>query len=124
MYQLIFMDRHESYISKDFGDLRIEKRIITLCKSLYLWHLLQLLGVGRFSPLKNAYSCQVGNLMHRLMNHIIKVELLPQCEAALTCQLLKQYQRKPPMRWHGSSDPKALLLKVDGQLHMLTQIVV
>jgi hypothetical protein len=88
------MDRHESHISKGFGDLRNEKRIITLCKSLYLWHLLQLLGVGRFSPLKNAYSCQVGNLMHRHMNHIIKVELLPQCEAASDVSITKAISGK------------------------------
>jgi hypothetical protein len=48
----------------------------------HLSHLLQLLNVGCFAPLKKAYGDKVNQLIHNQINHITKQEFLPCFKAA------------------------------------------
>jgi hypothetical protein len=45
-------------------------------------HLLQLLDIGCFSPLKRAYSREIEDLFRHHINHITKLEFLPASKAA------------------------------------------
>ena len=48
----------------------------------YLSHLLQLLDVGYFSPLKRGYGRQIEGLIRDGINHITKLKFLPAFRAA------------------------------------------
>ena len=52
---MLVIDGHESHDSLDFQQYCKDNKIITVCMPPYLLHLLQLLNVGCFSPLKKAY---------------------------------------------------------------------
>jgi hypothetical protein len=56
VYQLLILDSHESYLNQDFKDYCFEQKILTLCMLPHLSHILQLLNVVCFSPLKHKYS--------------------------------------------------------------------
>jgi hypothetical protein len=86
--RLLILDSHESYNSKEFKDYCRDNKIVTLCMPLHLLHLLQLLDVGCFAPLKKAYRRQVEALMRSRISHVTKLEFLPAFkrayEAAIT----------------------------------------
>jgi hypothetical protein len=80
--RLLILNGHESHHSLEFQELCKEHNIYTLCMPPHSSHLLQLLDVGCFSPLKRAYSREVESLMRNHINHITKLEFLPAFKAA------------------------------------------
>ncbi|KAF1924807.1 uncharacterized protein M421DRAFT_34826, partial [Didymella exigua CBS 183.55] len=54
-YYLLIINSYKSYNSIEFKEYYVEHKIITLYMPLYLLHLLQLLNVACFSPLKRVY---------------------------------------------------------------------
>jgi hypothetical protein len=76
-HHLLILDGYESHSSTEFKEYCKENKIVCLCMPPYSSHLLQLLDVGCFSPLKKAYLRQVEKLMHNRINHITKTEFLP-----------------------------------------------
>ena len=75
-YRLLIINGYESYYSVEFNRLCKEQNIITLCMPSYLSHLLQLLNVGCFSPLKRAYRNEVLGLARNYTNYIAKETFL------------------------------------------------
>jgi hypothetical protein len=61
-YQLLIVDSYKSYNSHEFYKYCEEEKIIVLCMPPYSSHLLQLLDVGCFSPLKRAYGDKISSL--------------------------------------------------------------
>ena len=59
MYQLLIVDGYESYNNHEFHKYCEEQKIIVLCMPLHLLHLLQLLNIGCFVPLKRAYYKEI-----------------------------------------------------------------
>ncbi|KAF1923639.1 DDE-domain-containing protein, partial [Didymella exigua CBS 183.55] len=55
-YRLLILDGHESHLNQDFKDYCLDNKILTLSMPAYLSHILQLLDVVCFSPLKRKYS--------------------------------------------------------------------
>ena len=55
VYRLLIVDGHESHNNYEFHKYCKEQKIIVLCMPLHLLHLLQLLNIGCFAPLKRAY---------------------------------------------------------------------
>jgi hypothetical protein len=74
--RLLSLDGHESHHYLEFRELCEENNIYTLCMPPHSSHLLQPLDVGRFSPLKRAYSREIGALISHHINHITKLEFL------------------------------------------------
>jgi hypothetical protein len=58
-YRLLILDGHESHLNQDFKDYCKENNILTLCMPPHSSHILQLLDVVCFSPLKRKYSQRV-----------------------------------------------------------------
>ena len=56
---LLILNSYKSYKLLYFQDLCKENKIITLYMPLHLSHILQLLDVGCFAPLKRAYSKKI-----------------------------------------------------------------
>jgi hypothetical protein len=56
---LLILDGYESHKLLSFQDLCKENKIITLYMPLHLSHILQLLDMGCFAPLKLAYSREI-----------------------------------------------------------------
>jgi uncharacterized membrane protein (Fun14 family) len=73
-YCLLVLDEYKSHVLIDFQRYCKENKIVTLCILVYLLHLLQLLNVGCFSPLKRAYSKEIKDLMRVHISYITKVE--------------------------------------------------
>lgn len=76
-HRLLILDGHSSHSSVEFEEYCKEQKIICLCMPPHSSHLLQPLYVGCFSPMKQAYSRQVVNLMCNRVNHITKTKFLP-----------------------------------------------
>lgn len=76
-YCMLIIDGHESHNSLDFQQYCKNSKIITVCMPPHSSHLLQLLDVGCFSPLKRAYRRQAEDSMRNQINHITKPEFLP-----------------------------------------------
>ena len=66
------MDGHENYYSNEFEQYCKDNNIITLCMPTHLSHLLQLLDVGCFGPLKMMYDAKIEHLIQARITHIIK----------------------------------------------------
>ncbi|KID80940.1 transposase [Metarhizium guizhouense ARSEF 977] len=81
-YRLLIMDGHESHHSTGFELFSKEHRIITLCMPAHSLHILQLLDVGCFGPLKKAYGREIEGLMKARITHITKTDFLPAFFAA------------------------------------------
>ncbi len=62
-YRLLILDGHESYYSPKFKLYCQQNNIITLYMPLHSSYLLQPLDVSCFRPLKQAYGCQVEDLI-------------------------------------------------------------
>ena len=75
-HRLLIIDGHESHKSLAFQDLCEESNIITLCMPLHSSHILQLLDVGCFAPLKQAYKKEVRGLADSHIYHIDKKAFL------------------------------------------------
>jgi hypothetical protein len=75
-HRLLILDSHESHYSTEFELHCQNHNIITLCIPPHSSHLLQPLDVGCFRPLKQAYSCQIEDLIRVHINHVSKLEYL------------------------------------------------
>ncbi|KAF1933789.1 DDE-domain-containing protein, partial [Didymella exigua CBS 183.55] len=62
-YYLLIINSYKSYNSIEFKEYCAEYKIITLCIPLHLLHLLQLLNIACFSPLKRAYLIKVQDII-------------------------------------------------------------
>jgi hypothetical protein len=74
---LLILDGHESHQLQDFKDYCLENKILTLCMPAHLSHILQLLDIICFAPLKLKYSQRVRDLACRRVFHINKEGFLP-----------------------------------------------
>lgn len=61
---LLIINSYKSYKSLAFQDLCKENKIITLCMPAHLSYILQLLDMGCFAPLKQAYSKEIRVTKH------------------------------------------------------------
>jgi hypothetical protein len=77
VYWLLILNGHESHINQDFKDYYLEQKIMTLCMLPHSLHILQLLDVVCFLPLKRKYSQRVRDLACRRIFHINKEGFLP-----------------------------------------------
>jgi hypothetical protein len=75
-HRLLILDGHESHKSLAFQDLYEQSNIITLCMPLHSSHILQLLDVGCFAPLKQAYKKELRGLADSYIHHIEKKAFL------------------------------------------------
>ena len=88
-YRLLILDGHESHHSTEFELHCQQNNIITLCMPPHSSHLLQPLDVGCFGPLKQAYGCQIEDLMRMYINHVSKLEFLCAFRAAFFASITK-----------------------------------
>lgn len=59
VYQLLVLDGHENHHSDTFEQYCKENSIHTLCMPPHSYHILELLDVACFAPLKKAYGAQI-----------------------------------------------------------------
>ncbi|KAJ6256127.1 hypothetical protein Dda_8962 [Drechslerella dactyloides] len=122
-YRLLVLDGHKSHHSAAFELYCQEHKIITVCMPPHSSHLLQPLDIGCFGPLKQAYSCQVEDLMRAHVNHISKLEFLSGFHRAFTAAITPKNIRSS---FAGAGivpyDPDRVLLKLDVQLPASTPI--
>jgi len=87
----------------------------------HLSHILQLLDVGCFSPLKMAYGRQVEKLIRNRINHITKIEFLPAFWDAFNASITKS-NIQGSFRGAGlvPFNPDKVILKLDIQLRTPT----
>ena len=94
-----------------------------LCIPPYSSYLLQLLDVGCFGPLKQAYGHQVEDLMRIHINHISKLEFLCGFREAFFASMT---ERNIQGGFAGSGlvphDPERVLSKLDIKLRTLTPL--
>ncbi|KAF1928250.1 uncharacterized protein M421DRAFT_27168, partial [Didymella exigua CBS 183.55] len=83
-YCLLIINSYKSYNSVEFKEYCVEHKIITLCMPLHLLHLLQLLNVACFSPLKRAYLIKYSS------KQIKKEAFLPAFKAAFKRLITKE----------------------------------
>jgi hypothetical protein len=76
-YRLLVLDGHESHHSDAFEEYCKEHDIVTLCMPAHSSHILQLLDVGCFGPLKKAYGRQIEDMMRAYIIHITKDDFFP-----------------------------------------------
>jgi hypothetical protein len=77
VYQLLILNGHESHINQDFKNYYLEQKILTLCMLPHSSHILQLLDIVCFLPLKRKYSQHVRDLACQRVFHINKEGFLP-----------------------------------------------
>lgn len=75
-YCLLILDSHSSHSTPDFDQFCLDNQIITIYMPLHSSHLLQLLDVACFSPLKQAYSKLVQQLARNSVFYIDKTDFL------------------------------------------------
>jgi hypothetical protein len=79
---MLILDSYKSYRLLAFNNLYTEKGIILLYMLAHALHLLQLLNVSCFRPLKTAYSYKIKNFARNYINYITKLEFLLAFRAA------------------------------------------
>jgi hypothetical protein len=80
-YWLLILDGHESHKSLTFQDLCEQSKIITLYMPLYTSYILQLLDVGCFTPLKQAYKEEIRVTEHQLFDFWVSSPETPKIPA-------------------------------------------
>jgi hypothetical protein len=83
------VDGYESYNLHEFYKYCEEEKIIVLCMPPYSSHLLQLLNVGCFSPLKRAYGDEINSLAQYSTKQIKKEAFLLAFKAAFEKAMTK-----------------------------------
>jgi hypothetical protein len=71
------LDGYESHHSDAFEQYCKKNDIITLYMPAHFSHILQLLNVAYFAPLKKAYGAQIKKLVRARISHITKEDFLP-----------------------------------------------
>ena len=84
------MDSYKSYNNYKFYKYCEEQKIIALCMPLHLLHLLQLLNIGCFAPLKRAYSNKISSLAQYSTKQIKKEAFLLAFKAAFKKAITKE----------------------------------
>ena len=79
---MLVLDSYESYINAEFDEYCKENGIISFCLPAHSSHLIQLLDVGVFSPLKRVYSIQISFLTRVGITYITKDDFFPVFRAA------------------------------------------
>jgi hypothetical protein len=120
-HQLLIIDSYKSYNLHKFYKYCKEEKIIVLCMPPYSSHLLQLLNVGCFSPLKQAYSDKINSLLQYSTKKIKKEAFLPAFKAAFKKAITKE-NIYAGFRGAGlvPHNLEAVILKLDVVLCMLT----
>lgn len=90
IYRLLILDGHSSYATPEFDTYCLENNIITECLPSHTSHILQLLDVVCFSPLKTAYGHPVQNLARQAIFHVDKADFLMMYQQARTTIHSKQ----------------------------------
>jgi sulfatase maturation enzyme AslB (radical SAM superfamily) len=120
-HQLLIVDSHKSHNSHEFYKYCEEEKIIVLYMPPYLSHLLQLLNVGCFSPLKQAYGDKINSLLQYSTKKIKKEAFLPAFKAAFKKSMTKENIcagfRGAGLVLHNL---EAVILKLDVVLHTPT----
>ena len=75
-YWLLILNGHSSHVSPKFNQFCLDYKIIVVCILAHLLYLLQLLNVGYFLILKQAYGHGVKQIIGRSVNYIDKHEFL------------------------------------------------
>jgi hypothetical protein len=123
VYRLLIIDSYESHCSVAFQDLYKEKKIITIYMPPHSSHLLQLLNVAYFSPLKRIYGDEISALARSRIHHINKQTFLPAFKAAFektfTAENIYAGFRGARLVPH---NPEAVLLKLDVRLRTPTPL--
>ncbi|KAH9233127.1 hypothetical protein K456DRAFT_53790, partial [Colletotrichum gloeosporioides 23] len=68
---MLVIDGHESYLLAEFDDYCKQNAIITISMPPHLSHLLQLLDIALYSPLKRVYGDEINLFIQASINHII-----------------------------------------------------
>jgi hypothetical protein len=89
-HQLLIVDSYKSHNSHKFYKYCEEEKIIVLYMPPHLSHLLQLLNVGCFSPLKQAYSNKINSLVQYSTKKIKKEAFLLAFKAAFKKLIIKE----------------------------------
>jgi hypothetical protein len=120
-YWLLIVDSYESHNLHEFYKYCEEEKIIVLCIPPYSSHLLQLLDVGCFLPLKRAYSDKINSLAQYSTKKIKKEAFLLAFKVAFKKAIIKDNicagfrgARLVPY------DLEAVILKLNVVLHTLT----
>jgi hypothetical protein len=79
-------------------------KIITLCMSAHVSHLLQPLDVGCFGPLKKAYGREIEHLIRSSVHHISKTEFFPALVAVFQATMTEKNIRGA---FRGATDSNA-----------------
>jgi hypothetical protein len=120
LYRILVLDKHKSHESAEFQEYYKAYNIITLGLPPYSSYLTQLLDVGCFSILKQAYGRQIEMFIKAYINHITKVEFFLAFIAAYK-ELITTENAQAGFRRTGlvPFDPQAVLLKLDMKLRTL-----
>jgi hypothetical protein len=122
-HQLLIVDGYKSHNLHKFHKYCEEEKIIVLCMPSYLSHLLQLLDVGCFSPLKRAYSDEISSLAQYGTKKIKKEAFLLAFKAAFKKAIIKENIcagfRGARLVLHNL---EAVILKLDVVLHTPTPL--
>ncbi len=86
----MILNSYKSYCSTEFELHYQQNKIITLYIPLHSSHLLQPLDVSCFRPLKQAYSCQVKDLIRIYINYVSKLEFLYSFRKAFFASITKR----------------------------------
>ena len=121
VYRLLIIDGHESHCSVDFRDLCKAKKIITLCMPPHSSHLLQLLDVACFSPLKRVYGDEISALARSRIHYINKETFLPAFKATFS-KVFTAENVRAGFRGAGlvPHNPEVVLSKLDVRLRTPT----
>ena len=87
--RLLILDNHESHMSLEFRSFCEENNIVLLWMPPRSSHLLQLLDVGYFSPLKTAFSKQNQSLIGNRIFHVKKEDFLATFQTAFLATLIR-----------------------------------
>jgi hypothetical protein len=75
-YWLLIINGYKSHKLLEFQNLCKESKIIALCMPLHASYILQLLDVGCFAPLKQAYKKEIRGLADSYINYVDKKAFL------------------------------------------------
>src|SRR5579859_7613244 len=75
-YHLLICDRHDSHISAQFVRYCLDHKIVLFLLPLHASHILQLLDVGVFGPLKTAMGSHLSRLLATEVARLQKIEWL------------------------------------------------
>ena len=76
-YWFLILNSHNSHHMINFDNYWKKNNIISRCRLVYLFHILQSFDVGRFRPLKASYNKKMKRMMHTQIMHITENDFFP-----------------------------------------------